>query len=54
VKRTGNTTSNGRETVDLNDVRLKPSWAAHVRRMNQERADKVREDVANGRASSDG
>jgi len=43
-----------RETVDLNDEQPRPDWAAHAGRMDQERADRVREDVANGQASSNG
>jgi len=44
----------GREIVKLSDHR-KPSVGEHkINRMTQERADKVREDIASGRQVSDG
>ena len=44
----------GREIVKLSDHR-KPSVGEHkINRMTQERADKVREDIASGKQVSDG
>ena len=43
-----------RETVRLSEVRPLPAWAPYADKMTQERADKVRKDIENGKRDSDG